>query len=542
MYPSDDPPPRGNGRPTLLIYLWLGVLTLFFVTVATIDLANHRSISGDDGWILSASHKLATEGTLGSEMYTGFFHADEQYFIALPGQHVVQALFMRLLGSGISQARWASVISGIVLLWSVCLLAWHWYGTTVAVLTSLLLLFWQPALAGEGSVPLVSLSRSLRYDLPAVAWIWVTLLFLDSWLRRPTAGRALITGVASAGAALTQFFGSVVLIIAPLAALVAGKRRNLSIAHVVSWLLGLLSLVAPYLFYVSLHWQDAVGQTAYLKGERANFGLPALWDNFLREPQRYQHILEQVDIAPGPWILVLGVWPALAYLGIRLWRKDCRGDRVLALTLASTVLFLALGEATKAPIYALPLLPPLCIAFALLIQRQLTRSDGEQRPANRAVRFVVLVLFVLTILHGFHFYYRDWREASTASDYQALGSAIGAAMDDGAPVAGSERWWWPMRDHEYLAVRNLSLQWRIASENGKANASFAALAEQYGIGYIIVDVIVREDLARGSRPLQQQFDAFLEHCANVQERWSDATYGKITLYMVSGACRLPSSR
>lgn len=528
-----------NGVSGLFICAWLVALTIFFVAVATVDLANHRPISGDDGWILSASYKLATQGIFGSDMYEGFFHADQHYFIALPGQHFLQALFLRLFGSGISQARWASVLSGIMLLWAVSILAWRWYGQKVAVVTSLLLLFWQPAIAGEGAVPLVSLSRSMRYDLPAVAWIWLTLLFFDSWLRRPTPVRALMTGITSAAATLTQFFGAVTLVIVPLGILARHKGRTPAKVDVAAWLFGFFSLVGPYLLYVASHWQDALGQTAYLKGARANFNLYALLSNLLREPLRYQPILEQIDIAPGPWLLLVGIWPALAYLGLRIRRKGLYGDTLLALALVTTFLVLALMDRTKARIYALPLLPALCIAFALLIEQSFRWSLRDRGRLREAAGIAVLAFFVLTILHGFHFYYRDRRQALSVSDYYELGESIDAAIPHGATVAGSERWWWPLRNHEYLSIRNVSLQWRIRDDQGGQIPSFTSLVAEYHIKYIIVDVIVRGDMERTPQLLQQQFLSFLERCTTVQEQWADATYGEINLYAVKPVCSGP---
>lgn len=529
--------PAGNGRRHYLIYAWLGALTIFFISVATIDLANHRPISGDDGWILSTSYKLATEGTLGSDMYAGFFNAEEHYFIALPGQHVVQALFIRLFGPGISQARWASVISGVVLLWSVCLVALRWYGAGVAGATSLLLLFWQPALVGEGSVPLVSLSRSLRYDLPTVAWIWLTILFLDGWLQRPTVGQSIVTGLTAAAATLTQFFGILAVMIVPMSVLVCGRRRRLSKEIIAAWVAGFFSLVGPYLLYVSMHWQDAVGQTVYIKGERANLGAGALINNLLREPHRYRHIAAQLDFAPGPWMLLLGVLPALAYLVVQIRRNGRRGDKVLMVTIAATLLFLALADTTKAPIYALPLLPPLCVAFALLTTQLLRRAVRRKDLGHRAAGVVVLGAFGLTVLHGFHFYYRDLRAAASVSDYEELGTAIDAATRPGATVGGSERWWWPLRNRKFMALNNLSVQWRVRRDRRGRIPSFATVLVENEIEEIIVDADARGNMRRQPERLQQQFWAFISECTRRQEQWTDATYGEISLHTVTPACR-----
>lgn len=92
---------------------WTLGLTLLFVKVAAIDLANFRPVSSDDVWIMSASYKLATEGVFGSDIYAGFFNADQHYFIALPVHHVRQAIVFRLAGAGVAQARWVSLGAAI---------------------------------------------------------------------------------------------------------------------------------------------------------------------------------------------------------------------------------------------------------------------------------------------------------------------------------------------------------------------------------------------------------------------------------------------
>jgi hypothetical protein len=198
--PGSLRPHLPRSRHALFLFAWLAGLTAVYIAVTTVNLANYRPISGDGAWILSASHKLARQGIFGSDMFTGFFNADQHYFIALPGQHVLQAVALWLLGDGIAQARWVSVLSGVTLLWAVSLLAWRWYGVTVAVLTGLLLMAWQPMLIGNEGVPLIALGRSLRYDLSAVTWTWLALFFLDRLLFRPGRWRALAAGWCAAAA------------------------------------------------------------------------------------------------------------------------------------------------------------------------------------------------------------------------------------------------------------------------------------------------------------------------------------------------------
>lgn len=527
-------------RPTIFIVAWLAAMTTFFVAATTVDLANYRPVSGDDGWILSASYKLATQGVFGSDMYAGFFNADHHYFIALPGQHLLQAAAVWLSGGGLVAARWTSVLGGTLLLWAATLLAWRWYGMTVAALTSMLLLFWQPALVGQEGVPLVSLARNLRYDLTAVAWTWLALLFLDALLRRPTRLRAVATGCCAAAAALTQFFGAFAAAVVAVAWLGQQRKRAL-VSPYTRWLLaGFLILLSPYLLFAATHWQEAYGQTVYLKGNRATFGLRALAGNVIREQDRFRPLLEGDGVEAGRMLLLLGTWPALAYLGARLCRKAHMGDRLLTLTLLATLSLLALLDATKVQLYALPLLPGLCLLLALplghLLRQPFSRSPAGARVAGWAMGIVALVVVGWVVAHGAGFYRQDRRQALNVSDYHALGAAIDATLPAGVKVAGSERWWWPLRAHPYLAMNNLWGQWRIEHDRGKETPPFAALVDANGVDHILLSRSVRGDMSRATEALQRHFWAFVERCTLLQEQWEDPWYGQISLRAVRPGC------
>src|SRR6185503_11107060 len=102
------------------------VLTAVFVGLAAINLDAYPPMSGDEAWIMSVAYKLATHGIFGSDLYAGLFNADQHYFIALPVHHFLQAISFMVAGPGVAQARWVSVISGAVILWTSSWLAYRW--------------------------------------------------------------------------------------------------------------------------------------------------------------------------------------------------------------------------------------------------------------------------------------------------------------------------------------------------------------------------------------------------------------------------------
>jgi hypothetical protein len=91
-------PPESKQTVSLIIWLaWHLTLTCFFLVAATTDLHNFRPVSADEVTIMAVSHKLATEGVLGSDLETGFFNADQHFFVNLPAHHVWQAVLFACL-------------------------------------------------------------------------------------------------------------------------------------------------------------------------------------------------------------------------------------------------------------------------------------------------------------------------------------------------------------------------------------------------------------------------------------------------------------
>ena len=114
-------------RPTAW-FVWTVCLTLGFGRMAAYNLGNYRPVTNDEGELISVAYKLATQGVMGSDLFAGFFGADQHFFFVLPVQHVLEAVTFRVFGAGIAQARWVSLVAGVSIVWLVGWLAWRWYG------------------------------------------------------------------------------------------------------------------------------------------------------------------------------------------------------------------------------------------------------------------------------------------------------------------------------------------------------------------------------------------------------------------------------
>ena len=112
-------------------------LSLWFTSVAARDLGNFRPVSNDEVKLIEVGYELATHGVLGSDMYAGFFGADDHHLWTLPVQHILDPATFRVFGAGIAQARSLSVIAGLAVLWSVGWLVLRWYGLAAALICEL---------------------------------------------------------------------------------------------------------------------------------------------------------------------------------------------------------------------------------------------------------------------------------------------------------------------------------------------------------------------------------------------------------------------
>jgi hypothetical protein len=508
-----------------------------------VNLANFRPVSNDEVWIMSASYKLATQGVFGSDLWAGFFNAERHYFIALPVHHILQALLFRIAGADVTQARLVSLIGAVVLIWTVSWLAYRWYGLTAALLAGVLLVFWRSNLtASWPGLPLLAVARSGRYDVSAVAWVWLSILLLDTHLRRPGRATALLLGITSGLATLTQFFGAAVLPLIGLA-WVWQRGKGALKDRTIFWLLaGLAAVLLPYALYATLHYPDLLGQTI-LKGERAHFTSPQFYlNNALTEFRRFSSLLgrstptwaapDAFDRPYSPWLAAVAFWPALIFLVARVRRGDAIGDRTLFLSIAVLWGFLWLLDQTKAPLYAIILLPSLCILLAASWTTLLRWSFWPARPAlaRLLLSSAAAALLIVIVVESGRAHAVDLTQAAQVSSYMEVGQAIDSFLPPGARLLGAERWWWALRGHPYLSMYNVWAQWNVARQSGGPLPEFADWVEETRTDFIIVNSDVRyppDDL------LLDQYSTFLQSCSLQVAAWSDPNYGDIEVYQVA---------
>jgi hypothetical protein len=495
-----------------------------FGRLAAHNLANFRPVSNDEVELMAVGYKLATQGILGSDMYAGFFGGDQHHFETLPLQHVLDAVCFRVFGSGVLQARGVSLLAGISIVWTAGWLAYRWYGLGTALLCEVLLVAWPSNLtAASNGMPLLGVSRTARYDVLAVATVWLAILLVDATLRRRSAPLALAAGACCGLATLSQFFGSFVLVFG----MAVWVWSRAGIGLVAAWLAGVALVIAPYAVFAARYAADLRGQLSVF-GNRGDFLRPGFYvENALSEWTRYAHL---VPTSLSTWLLALGAVGAVVGLA---WRKGT-GDRLLLLSLATFTAALTLLDQTKVPLYSILVWPSICLVVAAGVSALLVWARHSQRAVW--LRFTPGVVAVLVLpgvgLEGVAAYRADWVEASQVTPYLAVAEQIEAAIPPGSPVLGPERWWWPLHDHRYVSLRSLWFQWSAAAAAAGSEPKFVDWITRTQPDSVIVNVNVRADIHAFPDALQQQFWQFIERCTSLAADVDDATYFDTQVYAV----------
>ena len=483
-------------------------------------------MSNDEVELMAVGYKLATRGVLGSDMYAGFFGGDQHHFETLPLQHVLQAISFTLLGPGIGQARLVSVLSAIALLWAVGWVTFRWYGLQAAILAEVLLVGWRSDLtAASSGLALFGVARTARYDVLAVALVWLAIASLDLAIqKRPRLLLGVAAGVLAALATLSQFFGAFVLPVVLLAALRRSKRLG------AITLAGVLITLSPYAIYVARHASDWVGQlTAF--GDRFQISITTLLD----EPERYRHLIDE-PFPSSAWLLAIGIWPALAFIAWRSGQSQAIGDRLLLLITVCFAGGLLIVDRTKVPLYAISLLPAVCISLAAAGAAALTWVWRFDQVALRVATVgVVLIMAVALAADSFTAYRAELAAADAVTPYLTYGRRIDAFLEPGAAVLGPERWWWALHEHPYTSLRNLWFQW-AAGANASGTPRFADSVVQSGADTMIVNNNIHADIRAFPEPLQQQFWAFMDRCTTEIANFDDANYRVIEIYRIDPTC------
>ncbi len=513
----------------------LGGLSLFYLLTTVPNIGNHPIVGGDEGWIISASAKLAEDGVFGSDLFTGFFGAERHYYFNLPLHHLVLAGVFKVVDAGLAQARLTSAFFGLVTLALTWMLGRRLGGRWAGIGAAALLVLLRLNLTPFTGLTLTDLGATVRYDLVAAPFaLGATLLLLRS--PSPAPKDATIAGLVLGLGCLTQFVDA--FLVAPMALFLLTlalpwRARMLNLAV---FGLALLAPLLPYAAYIAMDWEDFEGQSRSVE-QRTDLLSPGFYlDNLSGEPDRYglaldldtPSTLSELVQRPSARLVLLVLAPlALAFT---VWRaeKGSAAHRLLAYILIALVVEFALFESTKRFVYWVIAVPFLCVALA-----DAAVALGGWRPERRLLRQGALVALVaiaaLIALEGLAVGVRNVADARDAGDYSDAGQAVREVIPPGSTVLTDNRMFMALPDMRPRSL-HLLFYWTNTRIAGDQVTDIDGAMRRIGAAYFLSSPLTKEHLGRLSPEDRTRFAIYLDQHARHIATVSRPPYGPIDVY------------
>lgn len=341
---------------------------LAFWLVSLVNLDRFPVIHQDEPWILSPGYKLFTQGTYGSDFFTGFYGMDRHYLQFMPLMSMLEGAVTRAAGVGLFQLRFITVALGLVMLTLVYRVGRQVASPQVGALGVMLMLTW-PWTDGGGRVlgtgiPLVDLARIARYDLlAAVLGVAGFSVYLTA-RREGTPGLYFRAGLLIGLAGLAHLYG--LLWLAPLALLEATAR--LQLRRLAAACMGMLVAWLPWLLYLASNLGDYIGQVYPDRLRYSVLDSGFYFSNLLAEPQRYNLDLHFA----GTWLWLVGVTLAWLWLVMNSIRHRKGHAFALAIAALGLPLLFAILLVPKTFNYLLTIVPLATLVLSVGITRLLS--------------------------------------------------------------------------------------------------------------------------------------------------------------------------
>ena len=519
-----------------------GLLLLLFTLP---NLANHPVPTDDEVWILSASHKLATEGVFGTDLFTGFYRAEDVYLFNMPLHHIVLAAVFKAVGTSILAARLVSVLYGLLALALVYLLAKQVGGVAVGVLALVLMLLLRLNIGYDTGLPLQEMARTIRYDLAPVPFTLAGALVL----LKPTPVRCAIAGGLLSIATLMQFYGFFMLPIAALYLLWDSTPLRTRLTLVAITAAASMIVAAPYGVYVLANYHDFEGQTSTLE-RRIRFTDPDFYiTNVKRETKRFpfqwQDAKQVLTNRPSARLAVIVGLPVSAALaGWTALRQKSAAHRLLFLTLAGLPLQFAVLDSPKIYFYWIAVMPYLCIGLAYLIVTGLRQLPPLSLETLRApLRHVVPAglaamaagLLMIVLVEGTYAQVQGARAWNDATDYLSLRDKLDDSVPPGSKVLGATALWWAMPDTDFRSYYMLfySTNVKIAEHP----TTITAYLDDFGVEYIVLNRTSRMFLQRLISSDKVELGTYLAKSGDRIDYFDDRSYGFIEVWKIDRSTR-----
>lgn len=517
-----------------------------FLAFVLPNLANHPAPTDDEIWILSASHKLATKGIFGTDLFAGFYRADEVYFFNMPLHHLVLAAVFKVAGTSVFAGRLVSVAYGLIAIALAYAFGRRLHGVAGGVLATGLLLFLRLNIGFDTGLPLQEMARSIRYDLaPVPLTLAASLVLLE-----PTPRRALLAGALLSLATLMQFYAAFFFL--PAAMYLLLENQTLKEHARLLLLMGAAAAIValPYAVYIAPNLHEFEGQTSTLE-RRINFTDPEFYvRNVERESKRFPFswisLSEALTDRPSSKAaILLGLPLSAAVAGWRAVREKTREQRLLFLILAAVPLEYAVLEAQKIYFYWIGFMPFLCIGLASLLLWAFAYARASWPPVLSSFPGISRLalaggsgLFLLLVFtEGVYAQYQGTRVWNNATDYLSLRPKLAAYVPPGSHVLGATSLWWAMPDTEYRSYYLLFYHTnpRIAEKT----KTISEVLDGYETEYVVFTRTARFFILRLVPTDYFELSGYLLRSGEEIANLSDPSYGFIEIWKIDRSKRPP---
>ncbi len=507
-----------------------------YLAIGLSDIMIFPAWNQDEPWIASVAYSLVTQGTYGSQMFSGYAGMDKHYFDFMPTYPWLLAGLFKLVGIGTFQIRLMPLLCGLLVLLFTFLVGRQVGGVRVGAL-AIVLLVGQRIMIGtpQTGIPLLDIARIGRYDIAVPLF---GLLACAAFNRAEQLDRSrwyVVSGVLIGLAGLTHLYGLFWLPALLIAHIWRRGPSALRSPHIYLLFAGFVVVWLPWVGYVVANWADYLGQMRIVGRRFDLLTLRFYQDNISREPDRYRQLGLMLQSGPdftrvGGWLAVLGLPVAF---GLALWPKrrigGLPGFSVAIALFVHLLLFTVLFE-PKTYSYTIAIWPLLAILLACLgiwvwdLYRQ------------RVVRGVLLGVLLLVLAEGGQRVVVSHSEAAKLSSFDAYMARISAQIPAGARVMGLHNYWFQLRDHPFqtwvvpvlLTEPEIKLDGTIPIDNAIG---------LFRPDVFLIDRNIAEHLDRLAEPQHPQHVSFglfwrymKKHQARLVATIDDPTYGPMQIY------------
>lgn len=508
-------------------------LLLLFWAISLDSLAIAPVVEQDEPWVAAAPVKLATEGVLGSDLFTGYYGMERHHYHHPPLYPLLQAGVFRFIGIGVWQMRVLPVALGLLTMALTYAVGKQLADERTGVVAMLLLLCLRLAAGGPNTgIPLLDLARVNRYDIAVPVFGLAALWTFNRAARRGRLGGVFLSGMLVGLAGLSHVYG---LFWAPVLAVAAWWQARPQLKLWQAWAAlaaGLFLVWTPWLIWVVSGWSDFIGQQRLI-GDRFDVLDPGFYlDNLRRELERYRPLQLTTGMRPGAWLALLALPVAVALLARSGLRSSQRGPLTLAAALVVPVGLFALLLKQKHFNYLIALWPLAVLALAWLAVRL---WDRDRRPLVRAAMLVALS--AILVEGGSRIVDRHQSVAHTTS-YDQFEARVASLIPQGSRVLGLQHYWLGLRSYPYRTwLLPLVLSGPSSYEHPMP---FDQAIEFVDPDVILIDRYMRayfEEAAAETSPYHASaagFQAFMQrHGARLAGTVDDSTYGLMEVYWLN---------